>query len=436
MAYSKTFDDSVVCPLTVSYSVTTRNLTRLVKATGSRSGERVPNWKEKIRLGSDATSPFTSDRWKLVSSTPLSLKVVGRGKPPNQSFTSPQSVSGFQTAFNMSGAHIVESASEANAIALATIYKKMNSQITHVSVPAAFLELADVIRQFGSPMRAILRLTESHLNRLYLQRRGITALKYNKKQWTKILADTYLEYAFGLAPLINDTKGVAEALARLTYELEAEKPFKQKLIGRGSTTKSSSAQSIVMPSNTQLVFNSTNRKVTETRVQYVAGFSAYPTADLGSQQRLMQLLGFRPESWIPAVWEAVPWSWLVDYFTNVQDILTSVEASVIKPSWISKTVSTVTDFTTAETFDLGLTTSVFGSNSMNIDRVSGNQGSLHQSRRTTVVRTKPAQLGFPNVYFRLPTSVKQLGNMAAAVTTLRKSTPNISLETNYRSFLR
>lgn len=434
MAYTLSITDTVTCPLNVTVengaSKASYNRGRNVTYAGSRAGERVPDWKEKLRLGSDATSAFTSNRFKLMSSTPLILQVNGVAKPPGTSRVV-HTVRGYNKPFGHTKQHLDGNFSKANAIALTQIYRKMNSEITHVSVPTSLLEFVDVIRQFGSPMRSILKLTESHINRLYLQKRGIKAIKYNSTQWAKVASDSYLEYAFGLAPLINDTKDVAEALARYIDEAQVVRP-KQRLVGRGLEEIAASVTSLDVVPDTWAAVRSNTKTVTQKKVQYVAGFSAYPTADPGSQDRLMQLLGFRAESWIPAIWEAVPWSWLVDYFTNVGDLLKSLEASTIKPTWISKTETSQTEFTIAEAFDVTTTAQLFNSFWCVYRSNSCVQGTS-KSRLTTVARTKPPKLGFPDVYFRLPTEIRQMANMTAVVMGMRKSSANISLETHYRN---
>lgn len=435
MAYTRNFRDDVRFYRQLTYNKTVTYQSVNVAYLGSRSGSSVPEWRDKIKRGENASSPYSLDRNQLVEqrygTVGMTASIIGNPGAGSQD----HSYTGYLTPGPTAISHLVASSAESNSKALTAIYKKMNSQLSQLNAPASFLEMGDVIRQFGRPFKSIVDLTERHINRLYLQRRGIENLRYNKKQLVKILADTYLEYAFGLAPLINDTKKAAEALARLAWEVESPS-IKTRLVGRGISETGDITTDQLVPGSTFLVVDKTTRRTTQVRTQYVAGFKAYPTADRGSHDRLMQLLGFRPESWIPGVWEAVPWSWLVDYFVNVQELLNSLEASVIKPSWIVKTVSTVTDYEVYEKINPKLTIDRSLNAGWNRCVPYGSELDYHKSRRMTMQRTIPAQLGFPELYFRLPDSWHQIANMASVITQLQKSTPAISLETNYRAFLR
>lgn len=411
---------------TVSNQVLTRTF------PSSRSGSSMPDWRDKIRKRQNATTPYSLDSYKVVKAKDGIYSASGvLYNVPNV-----QVAQGLFNPINGNFAHLTADVNKAESTALTALYRKVNAQVSHTNVPKALVEFGDVIRQFGSPAKAILSHTQRHLNRLFLQRRGVSAVKYNSASYARLLSDTYLEYAFGLAPLINDTKKAAEALGRWTWEVDSDNVRlpPTKLVGRGSDSVAKTTVANFAPmAASGIVCKMTTLTTTEARAQYVCGYNTFLTADLGSLDRLHELLGFRPESWLPAVWEGVPWSWLIDYFTNVGAILDSVEASHIKPTWISKTVSTVTDVQVVETLNAPETARVASYNYWKNPSSSGSQGA-HTCRRTTMERTNPTTLGLPSVYFQLPTGLRQFAALAAVtVQKLRSSPPVISLETDYRS---
>jgi hypothetical protein len=55
------------------------------------------------------------------------------------------------------------------------------------------------------------------------------------------------------------------------------------------------------------------------------------------------LLGFRWEDFIPTVWELIPYSFLVDYFTNIGDVLSAWSHQDFGQRWACKTVITTVD---------------------------------------------------------------------------------------------
>lgn len=395
----------------------------------TKTGASLPDWRDRIAKKLDATTPYSLDAYKVVKTRTGSYSASGTlYNVPNV-----QEVTGLMGPIDGNFSHLITDGVAAESIALTSLYKKVNAQISHTNVPKALVEFGDVIRQFGKPAEAILKLTQHHLNRLYLQKRGVGGLKFNSPSYLRAVADTYLEYAFGLAPLINDTRAVAEAFGRFAWETDPDNtrlpPI--KLVGRGSHTVSKVTHNTFSALGSNIVINSTTKTSTKARVQYVCGYNSFLTSTPGSKERLNELLGFRPESWVPAVWEAVPWSWLVDYFTNIGEMLDGVEASKVAPTWISKTVSTVTEIEYAENFDPASTLRALTYAYWKNPLASGS-GAFQSYRRTTMERTNPPKLGLPPVYFRLPSGLRQMMAMSAVtVQKLRKSQPVISLESSY-----
>lgn len=401
-----------------------------------KTGVKLVGWQKIVKSRGNATTPYSVEATKVVTSTPGNYTVSGVYGLLSNPRTFSERFEGTNNVPSASISHLTADSYKADSKALTALYRKVNAQISQAKVPSALVEFRDVVRQFGSPFRSILALTERHINRLYLQRRGIHALRYNREKLSKVLSDTYLEYAFGLAPLISDTKKAAEALARFFGEHELTPPT--KLVGRGLDSASLLSSGSGLPYGNPgevLTVKYTRKTTTEARCQYVAGYTSFLTADIGSRERLGELLGFRPESWIPAAWEGVPWSWLVDYFTNVQGILDSLSASKVHPSWICKTVLTITDVDLAEQLNVAETLRLANNNGMRVGSTTTNQGSV-KLRRTTMVRSIPANLGLPSVYFQLPDSMRQFAAMSAVLLSKQSSPPMISLEKNYRNFLR
>lgn len=173
------------------------------------------------------------------------------------------------------------------------------------------------------------------------------------------------------------------------------------------------------PPLTNFIFDSSLKTVTRARVQYVCGLQASIQAQVGSTDRLQQLLGFTPQDWLPAAWEVVPWSWLADYFFNVGEILQAAATSTAGVTWISKTVSTVTESTVYSVLDAKATKAAFNVGSWKGTSVTGALGGSWKQVRTTVARTVPLSLGVPPLYVKFPTQLGQLTNMAAVLMSKR-----------------
>jgi hypothetical protein len=50
-----------------------------------------------------------------------------------------------------------------------------------------------------------------------------------------------------------------------------------------------------------------------------------------------RLLGFDPSSFLPTVWELIPYSFLIDYFTNIGDVIEGWSQLGINLAWCNRT---------------------------------------------------------------------------------------------------
>lgn len=416
-----------------SYSVPSVSLSgqsslyRTLNTSSTKTGTKVQGWRDKISKGLNASSPYTRTGVFVVSAIPGdvvftgTVKVAINNPPPPAPIDYAyrpvrETMKGFAYPI-MAPGHLTVSDVNAEAAALTETYKKVLAAQRQLNASATVAELAETIRQFGRPFRGVVDLTHRHLNRLDKERRRLHGpIKRQKEDWADIVSSTYLEYAFGLAPLINDTKGIAEALAR--WNLEGQDEIlapKTKAVGRGVDRASSSAtQHFGGPGPYRyLSFTKNSKKLTESRVQYVVGLSATLQADFQSNERLIQLLGFSPQDWIPGIYEGVPWSWLVDYFFNVGNILEAACTSTADVKWISKTVLKRTQEQTYMVPNVQ-ELKAYQTNGVRNPSYSGHAG------RATVVsqtmkRTVPASLGIPPLVFSFPNTASKFLNMAAVL---------------------
>lgn len=402
----------------------------------SRTGESVPDYQQKIRDGRNATSPFTSDRTSVRVVNPgyidMTRRQVVSGKLGTTTYRSVYSgipVAGITGAFGTGGlSPLATATNEAEAIALTKTLKKVQSELQHMNSPAILAEIFDVIRQFGSPMRSIVSLTDRHLNKLYLAKKGLSgSTSFKRIKWSQIVADTYLEWSFGLSPLISDTKSVAEAIARLHLETEGIRNLRTRIMSRGESKSATNQSAIYRVQYGDPHYNVHVYKETVCRVQYVCGLEVSPDLRLlGSNDRLLQLLGFDHANWIPAIWEAVPWSWLIDYFTNVQEILQACATNTSGVKWISKTVSYKTVRKTSFIWNQAATQAWMNPALWKIISWAGEFPSTPENPsveevRTTVTRTSPATLGVPPLVIEHPfDNLKKTLNMAAVLATSRR----------------
>jgi hypothetical protein len=153
------------------------------------------------------------------------------------------------------------------------------------------------------------------------------------------VAGGYLAYSFGWAPLVSDLLSLFD----MTKKIEDRKAYFRRL---ESGTRIRRQLGTVQVRNTPGFIKSTVGHIgsTESSVVYRGSLNlvesqklwftanaklrqplAMSNADLHSLSR-NQVLGLRVN---PAdLWDAVPWSWLIDYFTNIGDVLEAANGMI------------------------------------------------------------------------------------------------------------
>lgn len=129
------------------------------------------------------------------------------------------------------------------------------------------------------------------------------------------------------------------------------------------------------------------------------------TPDFGKPLNIGQAWGFRPERFVPTIYELIPWSWLVDYFSNVGSIVESLSYFHLRPSYISR----VRKATRTKSFTSWARPEAV---SDKIVSISGDAGSS-VSVNVLLARTKLPKLVVPSVEVKLPHRWDQWVNLAA-----------------------
>jgi hypothetical protein len=166
----------------------------------------------------------------------------------------------------------------------------------------------------------------------------------------KKAASANLAYQFGMRPFIEDLKSIASfqhSVEKRRKEMDAlfnsgKKGLRRKVIL--DTNSESGVRTSFLWSTS---FSTGAQPITYNRmykrwgvVNWKAnGNSPYPRSD-GELRR--RILGLTADNIPLAVWKALPWSWLGDYFVNVSNIIAANNRLVATPSQVSVMTKSVT----------------------------------------------------------------------------------------------
>jgi len=371
----------------------------------SRSGKSNPNWKRQIASGANATTPFTGVLQTLESQPGIyeNFYIVAFpiGNPNNWRQTRKTWSHGIQ--LNMPTLPSISDVAEATSKAQTKFYKDLD-RVTTLFQGGVFLgELKETLTMIRNPARSLRRGIDGYLDAAKKRRRGgSTTAKEN------VLAGLWLEHAFGWAPLLNDLNSARTFLDRKQDQLAQAL---QPVTGSGTVDKAATINtSNVVGSSTA---TSELQRIDVTFVRYKGAVKSRC-----SSQRTIDYdaMGLSSRSFVPTIWELVPWSFAIDYFTNIGDVLTAWANQTVGLSWGCETVrrkrylfSRNTRFVPSFSFPVWT----------NRSTSSGWSGASHKR----VDRAPITYVPVPSIQFELPGFGKKWLNLAALAASRRALTP-------------
>lgn len=390
------------------------------KFTRTRTGDRLKNWKSIIDSGGNATTNLTGTYDSLISDASLS-------------YTSRYRINIFQgyvyyeyyghyPLYVLQDSYLdwVPFSSNADARASNSFLHAVRETMVQVSGPTFLGELRESLQMIRKPAAGLQNLVSEYLEKV--RKRKNSRGHGRNVNWAKDLSELWLEYAFGWVPLMLDIEDGLKAYNRLF-----DKPRIRHLSVGGKDFK---RVDVTIPGTTLnynghmgVVNTAYKDQIDVVRIRGALRAQAATTA----QDRLA-LFGFTPSEFIPTAWELLPWSFLVDYFACIGDVLEGVVTDTSSVTWVSKT----------QILQRDLFISCKGKNpaatvgSENVLSYSSNTATAHVRRRT-ISRVANAGVPLPTLSFRWPLSLGKLTNMTALLgVTNRTIYPQNPSPRNYR----
>jgi hypothetical protein len=185
-------------------------------------------------------------------------------------------------------------------------------------------ELPELLHAIRSPFKA---LREGVSN--YLKALRVGGPRFARRTRLNFVRDTWLEWSFGWAPVISDLDNAIDSFYRSRWVKPLFKMVKAS--GRDIRTVSKTPNSdIDIGYGWKLSSESTIE--TDVLVKY---YGIYHSS--GSGPDSFSSYGFSPWEFVPTLWELIPYSFLVDYFTNIGDLVSSWSYRNLHPAWVART---------------------------------------------------------------------------------------------------
>lgn len=195
-------------------------------------------------------------------------------------------------------------------------------------------ELGQTLRMLRNPAQAIRRGLDDYLNRvkkLGRRSRGESP-KSHRNRLGRTVSETWLEYVFGWSPLINDVKSAGEALNKRLDRYDAS----YSIITGTGTQEMSICPTTTADSEGGVCGRTWRAYHTKVRtVRWKAELRNKAHTDKSAD---VDLFGVSWRDLVPTAWELIPYSFLVDYFTNIGDVLSAWSTRTEDLTWWCKTV--------------------------------------------------------------------------------------------------
>lgn len=294
-------------------------------------GDNIPDWRRRIALVRSATTGLSGERKEVkirggyFSYTQFDI--------PSQTFieTFRHGLMGYLPTFPVASSL---SETKANNAALVSFVKRAQAVTNSFQGSVAVGELGETLRMIKNPAQGFRRGLDDYLDTVKKRARSRKTpggRRPSKRSLRRMVADTWLEKAFGWDPLLNDVRTAAETLARRKHEWRRETV---KIRAGGSDYSST----CVNPAQGLYAFLADlhwHQTRSEVNVKYYGVVKREVYNDYTWD---MDLFGFNPRSFVPTVWELIPYSFLVDYFTNIGDIINAYAFNSSKLAWCNKGV--------------------------------------------------------------------------------------------------
>lgn len=324
---------------TLEYKTPGNNKTLSIVLNKNRTGSGVPDWRNKLKRGIDASSAYSSLSTALTNVRPGSWSARAVWDTPTKQ-TEGRSYGFLGVNLGASSPSAFVPPGVLNSVKTKFVKRALDRQRVFNGLDVLG-QLKKTIHDIRHPVQALRDGLSSYLSlvkeRAYKASKGrrtagTAGSSARRRSVAHAIQGTWLEYVYGWVPNLQDAAGAVKAAAHLTdpdlpvlTEVSAHQSFAVNHLfdGNGGSGFICSADGTVLGSVDSHV---------SARCEGQIRISGKLRSSTPGHDRV-KLLGFSPRDVIPTVWDLIPYSFLVDYFVNVSDILDALSFNVGDLAW-------------------------------------------------------------------------------------------------------
>jgi hypothetical protein len=310
-----------------------------IGANSTFTGQENPRWRSQVAKHVQAGTPASGLSFRVIAAKRLQFSAYTKGTGVNAGRTRGLDYYGLPDLSSIGSAGLdintplpVQSADND---AIKRLHEELESLRNRVPQGENLGQITQTYHSITKPLGGILNATR------YLVDNHVRLLKKARWNNTKVIAKAFgssvIEYRFGIEPLIKDVREIGVALQDRNSIVEYT-PFKVKSSAYRSDSIATHTLSGVNNGGWSPRGIGTNVGIT--RVRYKGQLKNECTIP----QSLPDVLGLTWRDFVPTCWALTPYSFLLDYVLNVDDLLTAFYSPWNDVAWCSKTQRDIREY--------------------------------------------------------------------------------------------
>lgn len=361
--------------------------------TDSANGTCDSKWKMRVRQHSNATTTFDASERSISVQEGYYMSRGNLNSPPTAAGRRRYVALGVLAyTTSMPNATGISHGSADKKVA-GKWYSKVANKHSSFKAQVFAGESREARRMIWTRAQAILGSINPFQKRLKKR----ASRKRTAKDRLKLASDSWLELQYGWKPLISDIESAHETLNN--------PPLQYAKIHATESHSSTSMNGVEAQSGYLGMYAIRSREVEKYSVKLV-GEVRCREEPTGSK---LADWGLTTREFLPTLWELLPWSFLVDYFTNVGTIINAVGYAGVNMTWCCR----VQKWERSEIYSTHSFRHPF---SYQAERTSISVPSYFEAKAKRVLRTA-YDPPIPSLHFKVPSGVQALNMAALAVST-------------------
>lgn len=308
----------------------------------SRSGGDNPFWKSQVRACVQAGTAFSGTRYKFQPNhvhasvgAMRDLPRIGGGQKGRRECVYVSSGDGY---LPVPYSWASSTGSQASNDAIRRVIKNAQRVQTQMSGMTFLGELGESVRMIRSPLKQFRSGIDDYFKSLKKVRR------LDRRSRQAALTNTWLEFQYGWLPLAADIEDIQTSMRHLGTDLAVYK----SISGSGTQEQfagSTSGLTAIDGGGVNVRYyshSSVDKSIRYKGVVRRSVTSDGPTLWGYSNSEFNRVFGLKLtlENFVPTVWELIPYSFLIDYFTNIGDVLNASVWDSSHVRWLIQTTRT------------------------------------------------------------------------------------------------